>query len=298
MRSPHRSPTAFTLIELLVVIAIIALLIAILLPALGKARKQARLTQCIANIRGQGHLTLAYAADSKDALPPRSLWWTHVEDSEIVTNIYLFNSFLARWEGNPFPAVDAGWASPTGIWRCPEVKPDEDNTRNAHAGIIHHAPNAWLFNSVVRNDDAGVMKHWGDALPGWEPTSKVWRRLDVVAFPAELIMVMDNVNYWVPSHTHRDAREGYARSCDVIPDSDPCDQQNQGSHDDMRLRPAVFVDGHAASVPSTPSYWLNGSSRYKRGTGPTISLYRREVQRLMWYIRPGDEMLSSGGGPN
>ena len=46
----------FTIVELLVVVSIIALLIAILLPAIGKARDAARVTQSTANLRNLGAL--------------------------------------------------------------------------------------------------------------------------------------------------------------------------------------------------------------------------------------------------
>ncbi|MBL8761203.1 MAG: prepilin-type N-terminal cleavage/methylation domain-containing protein [Phycisphaerae bacterium] len=48
--APRPAP-AFTLIELLVVIAIVAILIAILLPSLGSARRSARTTKCLSQVR-------------------------------------------------------------------------------------------------------------------------------------------------------------------------------------------------------------------------------------------------------
>ncbi len=74
------SKKGFTLIELLVVIAIIALLVAILLPALGQARKTAKMMREQAAANQMSTSYHEYLTDYKDAvLVPYISWsWAHV----------------------------------------------------------------------------------------------------------------------------------------------------------------------------------------------------------------------------
>lgn len=73
---PRRKLHGFTVIELLTVVAVIAVLMSLLLPAVGKARNQAKTVKCSSNLRQLAIAFQMYAADWNDTIMPVGTWNT------------------------------------------------------------------------------------------------------------------------------------------------------------------------------------------------------------------------------
>ena len=166
---------AFTLIELLVVIAVIALLMGILMPALQRARKQARTVYCLSSLKQIGLAMQAYALDNDDFIP-------RAVDHEVKW-ILAFIPYLGSESKNiqEYQAVK--------VYQCPSFpRAGAGQFGNSNAEqTVDYVVNAWDM------DDPSLTS--GDKGKQMEKPSK----LSKVKSPSERVYMADNeAGEWRP----------------------------------------------------------------------------------------------------
>ncbi len=181
MRLQRPTRGAFTLIELLVVIGIIAILAGMLLPALARAKEQARKTVCFNNLKQMGLAMVLYADDNRGLVPRGNVpyWW----------QVYI-------------PALGGGRAARdqygrVKVYTCPSYP----NKRQ----VVCYVINAWRFTSV--------RDMTGSELTGAHNVNRVHRPTDTIyladnesaswrpVFTVNSIVGSDDLNdVWAPSH--------------------------------------------------------------------------------------------------
>lgn len=158
---------AFTLIELLVVIAIIAILAAILFPVFAQAKRAAKSTAALSNMKQIGTANQIYSADYDDAViiwevnaAPWTPWTLIIQPYTKNTNILFDPARQVPW----VPIDDAGdwgWNTNMSINLYTYSSVPGWGTSRSQTGIEHVSERAAF---VVNGDPTGAAGDWNR---GW-----------------------------------------------------------------------------------------------------------------------------------
>jgi prepilin-type N-terminal cleavage/methylation domain-containing protein len=119
----------FSLVELLVVLGVIGLLMALLLPALHRARAQAKWVACQSNLRVIGQEMLAYANQNRGWLFPPD------QGLDVPMNERWFVAVLRKGPpAHPLDLSPANWVPP--VMLCPADSVEETGER--HSYLVNH----------------------------------------------------------------------------------------------------------------------------------------------------------------
>ncbi len=252
-----KSKKAFTLIELLVVISIIALLISILMPALGKAKEQARCTVCKTNQHQYALAAEMLLSDTDDKYPANA--WNFLYAQQPTARCQ-WHDEENNLENRPELAGPLWkYLEKQNVHLCPTFYAVGKKYGNDHPGHLEQVAiepqYSYSMNSLLgrlyKNGTQGVMKR-----------SQVARPNETFFFGEENMWISTEFNRYILNDTalcgfySQQNPTDHDRHTALPPftDSFGTFHKAQRNDRDSGVTNAVFIDGHVQEVRPEDTY--------------------------------------------